>query len=113
MMFHPLFRKVLYSTASIVFAVLLANIALALWEKQCEIHDQRNLDRLNELVTQYRLQTGKCPDINMIELFRSGMSDKRLHKTPYGGYYQIDVSQMMVYNPQKPRPREGLAIGRR
>lgn len=113
MMPHRLLRRLLLSSASLASAVLLALASIAIWEKQCEIHDQRNLDRLNELVTQYRLQTGKCPDINMIELFRSGMSDKRLHKTPYGGYYQIDVSQMMVYNPQKPRPREGLAIGRR
>jgi hypothetical protein len=113
MMSHRLLRSLLFSTASLVSAVLLALCSLTLWEKHCEIRDQRNLDRLNGLVAQYRTQTGRCPDINMIELFRSGMSDQRLHKTPYGGYYQIDVSQMMVYNPQKPRPRDGIAIGRR
>jgi len=113
MMSRRLLRNLFLTTASLISAVLLAVLSLALWEKQCEFRDQKNLDRLNELVAQYRMQTGRSPDINMIELFRSGMSDQRLHKTPYGGYYQIDVSQMMVHNPQKPRPRDGLAIGRR
>ncbi|MFN9985334.1 MAG: hypothetical protein ACK52S_07240, partial [Pirellula sp.] len=63
MMSHPLLRSLLLSTASLVTAVLLALLSLALWEKQCEIRDQRNLDRLNELVTQYRMQTGRSPDI--------------------------------------------------
>lgn len=71
------------------------------WEWYRAASDRANVDRLNRMVAEYRERTGHIPDLNMIELFRVGLSDKRLHRTPYGGTYQIDPERMMVYNPHR------------
>lgn len=72
------------------------------WETRRLATDQANIVRLNSMVAEYRQRTGHAPDLNMIELFRAGLSDTRLHPTPYGGTYLIDPAEMMVYNPHRP-----------
>jgi hypothetical protein len=73
------------------------------WERYREMADRSNVDQLNQMVAEYQQRTGRIPDLNLIELFRAGISHKRLHDTPYGGTYQIDPVRRMVYNPHRPR----------
>jgi hypothetical protein len=73
------------------------------WEWNRDRADQANLLKLNRMVAEYQHQTGRIPDMNLIELFHCGWSSQRLHGTPYGGTYQIDPHQRLVYNPHRPR----------
>lgn len=72
------------------------------WEWYRERADRSNVQKLNQMVAEYEQRTGRIPDLNLIELFRAGISHKRLHDTPYGGTYQIDPIRRMVYNPHRP-----------
>jgi hypothetical protein len=74
------------------------------WETYREAADRANVERLNRAVVEYRQRTGRVPDLNLIELFRVGLTDKRLQETPYGGTYQIDPERMVVYNPHRMEP---------
>ncbi len=95
------FSKILAPASWLSFATVVVSLGLWQWEQYREVADQENLERLNRMVAEYRQQTGRNPDLNMIELFRVGLSDQRLHRTPYGGTYQIDPDRMMVYNPHR------------
>jgi len=95
------FSKILAPASWLSFATVVVSLGLWQWEQYRETADQENVERLNRMVAEYRQQTGRNPDLNMIELFRVGLSDQRLHRTPYGGTYQIDLDRMMVYNPHR------------
>ena len=104
-MIHPTlslaFSKILAPASWLSFATVVVSLGVWQWEQYRDVADQENLERLNRMVAEYRQQTGRNPDLNMIELFRAGLSDQRLHRTPYGGTYQIDPDRMMVYNPHR------------
>jgi hypothetical protein len=95
------FSKILAPASWLSFATVVVSLGVWQWEQYREAADQENLERLNRMVAEYRQRTGHNPDLNMIELFRVGLSDQRLHRTPYGGTYQIDPDRMMVYNPHR------------
>ena len=95
------FSKILAPASWLSFATVVVSLGVWQWEQYRETADQENVERLNRMVAEYRQQTGRNPDLNMIELFRVGLSDQRLHRTPYGGTYQIDPDRMMVYNPHR------------
>ncbi|MFO0011887.1 MAG: hypothetical protein ACK553_04020 [Planctomycetota bacterium] len=99
----PLFsaRKTLLRTAWMSLVVAVGALGMQQWDSYLAATDQANVERLNRMVAEYRQRTGRNPDLNLIELFRVGLTDQRLHKTPYGGTYQIDPSRMMVYNPHR------------
>ncbi|MCU0708721.1 MAG: hypothetical protein MUF23_10545 [Pirellula sp.] len=95
--------------APLAWVVCLASISTGLsamglqgWERYREMADRSNVEKLNQMVAEYQQRTGRIPDMNLIELFRAGISHKRLHDTPYGGTYQIDPVRRMVYNPHRP-----------
>jgi hypothetical protein len=97
---------------SVIATAGLSLMACVIWilEWQRDSADQANLSQLNRMVAEYQSRTGRIPDINMIELFRHGLSPHRLHATPYGGTYQIDPHHVTVYNPHRPfkqTPRSG------
>lgn len=93
--------RILVPTTGIGVLAALATVGLWQWELHRDASDRENVDRLNRMVSEYRQRTGRCPDLNMLALFRAGLSDKRLHSTPYGGTYQIDPGKMLVYNPHR------------
>ena len=95
------FSKILAPASWLSFATVVVSLGVWHWEQSREAADQENVERLNRMVAEYRQRTGRNPDLNMIELFRVGLSDQRLHRTPYGGTYQIDPDRMMVYNPHR------------
>ena len=104
-MAHPYLRtsprKIFDRVLSIALLVAIGALGFQGWEWYRATADRANVERLNRMVAEYRQRTGRTPDLNMIELFRVGLSDKRLHRTPYGGSYQIDPERMMVYNPHR------------
>ena len=61
--------------------------------------DQANIASLNQKVLRYQREVGALPDLNLVCLYDKGLSKKRLHRTPFGGYYRFDPSQLVVYNP--------------
>jgi hypothetical protein len=95
------FSKVLVGASAWCVLTLLGVLGIQQWEIYRDATDQQNVERLTRMVDQYRIRTGRKPDLNMIELFRAGISRQRLHRTPYGGTYQIDPARMVVYNPHR------------
>lgn len=85
-------------------ATVLGTLGMGEWETYRAAADRANMDRLNRAVVEYRQRTGRVPDLNLIELFRVGLTDRRLQETPYGGTYQIDPERMVVYNPHRMEP---------
>jgi hypothetical protein len=71
------------------------------WMEYRAAADEHNIAILNEKVSAYRQKSGKLPDLNLIDLYRQGLTERRLHKTPFGGYYRLDLQQSMVYNPNR------------
>jgi len=65
--------------------------------------DESNIQRLNQMVAIYQQHSGMLPDVNLVELYRSGLTKDRLHSTPFGGYYRLDPKQALVYNPMRSR----------
>ncbi len=65
--------------------------------------DRRNLKKLNVQLKAYIDRVGKLPDLNLIELYREGLTRSRIHQTPFGGYYQIDPQTKLVVNPVRQR----------
>ncbi len=61
--------------------------------------DQANIASLNQKVLRYQREVGSLPDLNLVCLYDKGLSKQRLHRTPFGGYYRFDPSQLVVYNP--------------
>ncbi|MCY2983019.1 MAG: hypothetical protein NTY15_05205 [Planctomycetota bacterium] len=61
--------------------------------------DQANIAILNQKVLRYQREVGALPDLNLVCLYDKGLSKQRLHRTPFGGYYRFDPSQLVVYNP--------------
>lgn len=61
--------------------------------------DQANIATLNQKVLLYQRKVGALPDLNLVCLYDQGLSKQRLHRTPFGGYYRFDPSQLAVYNP--------------
>ncbi len=52
------------------------------WQHYRYSMDESNLQTLNELAACYVASTGKQPDVNLIDLYKSGMTDRRLQPTP-------------------------------
>jgi hypothetical protein len=63
--------------------------------------DEANLQRLNAFVASYAQASGKTPDVNLIDLYKSGITDRRLQPTPFGGFYRYDAKARVVYNPHR------------
>jgi hypothetical protein len=61
--------------------------------------DQANIANLNQKALLYQREVGVLPDLNLVCLYDKGLSKQRLHRTPFGGYYRFDPSQLVVYNP--------------
>jgi len=75
------------------------------WRNYRYATDEANLQTLNELAACYAASVGKQPDVNLIDLYQSGLTDRRLHPTPFGGYYRYDHKSGVVYNPHRPESR--------
>lgn len=75
------------------------------WQHYRYSMDESNLQTLNELAACYVASTGKQPDVNLIDLYKSGMTDRRLQPTPFGGYYRFDCKSGVVYNPHREESR--------
>lgn len=93
-------RALLLGSAPVLFS---AGSMMA-WDWHRDRMDRANVEKLNRWVAEYRERTGRCPDLNMIALFQCGISDQRLHRTPYGGTYHFDPITAAVYNPHRPVP---------
>ncbi len=61
--------------------------------------DHRNIQALNSLVSEYRKTRGTNPDLNLIELYRAGLTKRRLVESPMGGYYRLDPNAGTVFSP--------------
>ncbi len=61
--------------------------------------DQTNIATLNQKVSAYQEKVGTLPDLNLVDLYHQGLTDVRIHRTPFGGYYRLDPNQPVVYNP--------------
>jgi hypothetical protein len=75
------------------------------WKNYQYATDDANLRNLNELVACYTASVGQHPDVNLIDLYKSGMTDRRLQPTPFGGYYRYDYKTGVVYNPHRQESR--------
>jgi hypothetical protein len=77
------------------------------WKSYQYAMDDAKLKTLNELAACYTASVGKHPDVNLIDLYKTGMTDRRLQPTPLGGFYRYDHKAGVVYNPhrQESRPR--------
>ncbi|MCU0710993.1 MAG: hypothetical protein MUC43_02960 [Pirellula sp.] len=75
------------------------------WQNYRYAKDDSNLQFLNELAACYAASTGMRPDVNLIDLYKSGMTDRRLQPTPFGGYYRYDYKTGIVYNPHRVESR--------
>ncbi len=87
-------------TSCIVLALALyvwmGGIAYHQYQK---LSDETNIADLNQKVSRYKQEVGTLPDLNLVELFHKGLTKQRLHRTPYGGFYRLDLKQALVYNP--------------
>lgn len=87
------------------------------WKSYQYATDDANLQTLNELAACYTASVGKHPDVNLIDLYQSGMTERRLQPTPFGGYYRYDHKTGVVYNPhrQESRPQvvQTVSVGGR
>jgi len=88
--------RLLCVLATICFNVVLSRYAYQYYQWQS---DQANIARLNQTVLLYQREAGTLPDLNLICLYDKGLTKQRLHRTPFGGYYRFDPSQLVVYNP--------------
>lgn len=75
------------------------------WKSYQYAMDDANLRVLNELAACYTASVGKHPDVNLIDLYKTGMTDRRLQSTPLGGYYRYDQRAGVVYNPHRQESR--------
>jgi hypothetical protein len=75
------------------------------WKNYQYATDDANLRTLNELAACYAASVGQHPDVNLIDLYKSGMTDRRLQPTPFGGYYRYDQKTGVVYNPHRQESR--------
>ena len=71
------------------------------WMGVAEFRDRREIERLNRLVHEYEQLVGGTPDLALVELYHSGLNERRLNPTPFGGYYRYDVKVGVVYNPNR------------
>ena len=62
--------KILIPTTGIGVLATLAAVGLWQWELYRDASDRQNVDRLNRMVSEYRQRTGRCPDLNMLELLQ-------------------------------------------
>jgi hypothetical protein len=101
---HSVFSRVLASAFVVLTLVTVATCcwtASQFWSEYLADKDQKNIDRLNQMVHAYKERAGKMPDLNLVDLYHQGLSERRLHETPFGGYYRLDPHQAMVYNPNR------------
>jgi len=84
-----------------VFACLSLNLMLGyyLYRNYQKQTDELNIANLNEKVWIYKEKVGTLPDLNLIDLYHHGLTKKRLHETPFGGYYRLNPKLPAVYNP--------------
>jgi hypothetical protein len=75
------------------------------WKNYQYATDDANLRALNELAACYTASVGQHPDVNLIDLYKFGMTDRRLQPTPLGGYYRYDYKTGVVYNPHRQESR--------
>ncbi len=64
-----------------------------------KLSDETNIAKLNQKVSLYTQDVGALPDLNLIDLYHKGLTQQRLHRTPFGGYYRLNPNQQSVYNP--------------
>lgn len=107
-LFHPIANRagrisVILSLGAtfVVFSWLISGQ----WKSYQYAKDDANLRTLNELAACYTASVGKHPDVNLIDLYKSGMTDRRLQPTPLGGYYRYDHKTGVVYNPHRQESR--------
>ncbi len=81
---------------AIVLNVWMGGIAYHQYQK---LSDETNIAELNQKVFLYKQEVGTLPDLNLVDLFHKGLTKQRLHRTPYGGFYRLDLRQSLVYNP--------------
>ena len=81
---------------AILLSVWIARIAYNGYQK---LSDEANIANLNQKVCKYKEEVGKLPDLNLIDLYHKGLTNQRLNRTPFGGYYRLDPIQSAVYNP--------------
>lgn len=65
--------------------------------------DEKKIAELNQKVWIYQQKVGALPDLNLIGLYDRGLTNHRLHPTPFGGYYRLNSTHAVVYNPNLPR----------
>lgn len=81
---------------AIAIHVWMGGIAYHRYQK---LSDETNIAELNQKVSRYQQEVGTLPDLNLVELYHKGLTKQRLHRTPYGGFYRLDLKQSLVYNP--------------
>jgi hypothetical protein len=81
---------------AVMASIWIGNVAYNRYRK---ISDETNIAVLNQKVILYQEEVGTLPDANLIDLYHKGLTQKRLHRTPFGGYYRLNPSQSVVYNP--------------
>jgi hypothetical protein len=64
-----------------------------------KLSDETNIAKLNQKVSIYKQKVGTLPDLNLIDLYHEGLTQQRLHRTPFGGYYRLNPNLQAVYNP--------------
>lgn len=89
------------SVMTLVALGVLCWTASSLWTEFQAFQDQKNIEELNQIVMRYKEKAGKLPDLNLVDLYHHGLTERRLHQTPFGGYYRLDPRQASVYNPNR------------
>ena len=105
-MFASRFRLLSHSCGRYArFLGLCTAILLNVWmgwnayEGYQKLSDETNIAKLNQKVSLYKQEVGALPDLNLIDLYHKGLTQKRLHGTPFGGFYRLYPNQQTVYNP--------------
>jgi hypothetical protein len=98
-------RRLRFLAMLSVGCLILAQAGYRGYAGYCQQKERANLVRLNRMVEQYAQTRGSKPDPNLIELYECGMTERRLHPTPYGGFYRFDPKAGIVYNPNRFRTR--------
>jgi hypothetical protein len=100
---HKLYSGLQYGRIRFAFTLgaifVCAGLAKHVYQAYQWNSDQANIASLNQKVLRYQREVGTLPDLNLVCLYDKGLSKKRLHSTPFGGYYRFDPSQLVVYNP--------------
>lgn len=97
---HSVFQSNRIRFPFLLSAIFLsAGLARQIYEVYQWNSDQANIASLNKKVLCYQREVGTLPDLNLVCLYDKGLSKQRLHRTPFGGYYRFDPSQLVVYNP--------------